>query len=69
MDAILRSINRATLEARKRTGDDAISVQVGAGKAQVVRVYYTPSGHSSLTPMSPNMPVDQVVAYLDSFTV
>jgi hypothetical protein len=69
MESILRSINRATLEARKRTGDDGISVQVCAGKAQVVRVYYGPSGHSTLTPMSHKMPVNQVVAYLASFTV
>ena len=69
MNPIMQAIHRSTLEARKRTGDEGISVQVGSGQAQVVHVYYAPSGHYYLTPMSSKMPVGQVATYLDSYTV
>jgi hypothetical protein len=37
---MLKDLQKATLEARARTNDKAISTQVGDGKVQVGRVVY-----------------------------
>ena len=56
MNALFR-LQRATVDARVRTGDPAINVIIGKGQAQIVRVTYNDKCTSTVTPMgTPDTP-------------
>jgi hypothetical protein len=57
---------RATLEARRRTGDTAIGTAAHQGKLRVVRIVYDTKGKSTVTPMSDRMSITETVAFLDA---
>lgn len=48
----LAEIQKATLQARSRTGDKTISTRAESGKIQIVRVVFDKSGKSAVTPAS-----------------
>jgi hypothetical protein len=60
----LTEIRTATLAARQRKGDAAISTRAEAGQIQIVRVVMLPNGDSVVTPFSGWMPVADVVGAL-----
>ena len=65
MQALIQ-IQTATLYARERLSDNAISTQVENGKVQVTRVTYPDGANSLVEPVSGWMPVADVCGYLDS---
>lgn len=62
----LAAIQKATLAARKRTGDRSIGTRVKSGRLQVVRVTYDGKGKATVTPCSEWMAADQLVAVIDA---
>lgn len=59
------ALQQATLAARARLDDPSIATHVNAGKLQVVRVTYRPSGRSDVTPVSEWLSVEDTVAFLE----
>ena len=54
---LMGRIQRATLDARARTGDPTIGTTLYQGKAQIVRVVYNDKGTSTVTPVgTPDTP-------------
>jgi hypothetical protein len=61
----IATLQAATVAARKRTGDDAISTNVEAGKVEVCRVTYPDGVESAVEPIASGLTVDAAVAVLD----
>lgn len=64
MFKLLADIQRATLAARARTGDNSISTRVDKGRVQIVRVSFDVSGTSTIAPVSDWLPIADVPALL-----
>jgi hypothetical protein len=62
----MNAVRTATLAARARTGDNALSLRVESGKAQIVRVVFTASGKSSVVTASAMMPVSDAISALNA---
>ncbi|MES2950267.1 MAG: hypothetical protein V4858_17120 [Pseudomonadota bacterium] len=65
MQALIQ-IQTATLAARERLNDKAISTQVENGQIQVTRVTYPDGVNSLVEPVSDWMPVADVCSYLNT---
>ena len=60
------ALQKATLAARPRTGDPAISVATKAGEFQLQRITYQPgSPRPDIEPLSPWLPPEEVIIRLD----
>lgn len=59
-------IQRATLAARQRTGDNGIGTRVEAGRVQVVRVEYVKRKPANVTPLSAFVTAAEAVEFLNS---
>ena len=69
MNSLLQTIGAiqsATIKARERLGDNAISTRTEAGRVQVVRVTFDAKGKSTIAPVSEFLPAADAVAHLDA---
>ena len=62
----LGALQRATLAARARTGDECVSTSVKAGKFRVERVIYRGS-HAHVEHLSEPLPMEEAIRFLDSY--
>lgn len=60
------AIRHATLEARRRTGDQRIGTSVQLGFFRAERVTYKPSGASVVEPMTGWTTAAKVIEYLNA---
>ena len=62
----LMIMQKATLEARQRTGDSKIGCQVNKGKWQVVTVIYPNGKKSVVTPLTGQVSFEEAVNFLNN---
>lgn len=60
------SIRNATLEARRRTGDNSIGISTDIGYFRAERVTYKPNGASVVEPLTGWTKAEKVIEFLNS---